>query len=248
MCYTNEQDESFALLCKPSLNLIDGQLVPKIVDHAARRHEIALAACRSISSRGLDNVTLAHIAQEAGYTTGMIAHYYETKWDVILAALRLMHDRLGEKLSGGIQAERSLAELLSDLLPSSPELKSESRAWLAFWAVAVSRPQLVRWSSSIHTDWRALIKRCVRAMTPAAAHWKDSLLEDVVSSIILFMDGLYVKALTRPSAYPTKDQIRLLRQHLEALIEWAERSAQPRPRTLGRSRTSVPAIKRSADL
>ena len=221
--------------------------MPKIVDHAARRHEIALAACRSISSRGLDNVTLAHIAQEAGYTTGMIAHYYETKWDVVLAALRLMHDRLGEKLSAGIQAERSLAELLSDLLPTNPELKSESRAWLAFWAVSVSRPKLVKWSSNIHTDWRALIKRCVCAMTPAAARWKDPLLEDVVSSIILFMDGLFIKALTRPSAYPPKDQMRLLRQHLEALIEWAERSAQRSRRALGSAGTAMPAIKRSAE-
>lgn len=222
--------------------------MPKIVDHAARRHEIALAACRSISSKGLDNVTLADIAQEAGYTTGMIAHYYETKWAVILAALRLMHDRLGEKLSDGIQAERSLAELLGDLLPTDPELKSESRAWLAFWAVAVSRPQLVKWSSKIHTDWRALIKRCIRATTPAAGHWQDSLLEDVVSSIILFMDGLYIKALTRPSAYPTKDQIRLLRFHLEALMQWADRSGGRISKSLGPSAATLPAIKRSAGL
>jgi AcrR family transcriptional regulator len=194
----------------------------------------------------LDNVTLADIAQEAGYTTGMIAHYYETKWDVILAALRLMHDRLGEKLSDGIQAERSLAELLSDLLPTDPELKSESRAWLAFWAVAVSRPQLVKWSSKIHTDWRALIKRCVRATTPAAGRWQDSLLEDVVSSIILFMDGLYIKALTRPSAYPTKDQIRLLRLHLEALMQWADRSGGRSSKSLSPSAPTLPAIKRSA--
>ena len=221
--------------------------MPKIVDHAARRHEIALAACRSISSRGLDNVTLAHIAQEAGYTTGMIAHYYETKWDVVLAALRLMHDRLGEKLSAGIQADRSLAELLSDLLPTNPEQKSESRAWLAFWAVAVSRPKLVKWSSDIHTDWRALIKRCICAMTPGAARWKEPLLEDVVSSIILFMDGLFIKALTRSSAYPPKDQMRLLGQHLEALIEWAERSAQRSRRALVTTGTAMPAIKRSAE-
>jgi AcrR family transcriptional regulator len=216
--------------------------MPKIVDHATRRHEIALAACRSISSKGLDKVTLADIAQEAGYTTGMLAHYYETKWDVILAALRLMHDRLGEKLSEGIQDDRSLAELLRDVLPTNPELKSESRAWLAFWAVAVSRPQLVKWSSKIHTDWRALIKRCIQATTPSAAHWKDSLLEDVVSSIILFMDGLYIKALTRPSAYPTKDQIRLLRSHLEALMEWAERSARCGSKTLSLSRATMPTV------
>ena len=63
--------------------------VPKIVDHAKRRDEIALVACQVVAEHGFERTTVARIAAAAGYTTGMVAHYYESKQDIILAALRL---------------------------------------------------------------------------------------------------------------------------------------------------------------
>jgi len=196
--------------------------MPKIVDHDKRRHEIALAACRAIAKKGLDAVTLADIAKESGYTTGMLAHYYSTKWDVILAALRLMHDRLEKRLSQRLNGQEiDLVDLLKDALPTNPEHRAESAAWLTFWGVAIGRPHLLKWSAKIHSDWRALVRYCVVETTPGARSWPPDLIEDVVSSIIFFMDGLYVKALTRASVYPPKDQVRLLRAHVDALMSWA---------------------------
>ena len=59
--------------------------MPKIVDHAKRRDEIALVACQVVASHGFEQATVARIARAAGYTTGMVAHYYESKQDIILA-------------------------------------------------------------------------------------------------------------------------------------------------------------------
>jgi AcrR family transcriptional regulator len=72
--------------------------MPKIVDHAARRDEIALVACRVVAEHGFENATVVRIAREAGYTTGMIAHYFDSKQEIILAALRLMLRRIEERL------------------------------------------------------------------------------------------------------------------------------------------------------
>ena len=58
----------------------------KIVDHAKRREEIALVACEVVAARGFEQATVARIARAAGYTTGMVAHYYESKQAIILAA------------------------------------------------------------------------------------------------------------------------------------------------------------------
>ena len=41
------------------------------------------------------------IAREAGYTTGMVAHYFDTKQDIIVAALRLILRRIEERLHAG---------------------------------------------------------------------------------------------------------------------------------------------------
>jgi TetR/AcrR family transcriptional regulator, transcriptional repressor of bet genes len=204
--------------------------MPKIVDHAERRHEIALAACQAIAKKGLDAVTLVDIAREAGCTTGMLAHYFSTKWDVILAALRLMHVRLEKRLSDGLRTrDIGLADLLEVALPTTPEHRAESAAWLTFWGVAISRPELLERTVEMHSDWRSLVRRCVVETTMGARSWPEDLIEDVVSSIVFFMDGVYVKTLTRASMFPAKEQTRLLRAHLKALVAWAEVEARQRP-------------------
>jgi TetR/AcrR family transcriptional regulator, transcriptional repressor of bet genes len=204
--------------------------MPKIVDHDERRQEIALAACQAIAKKGLDAVRLSDIAREAGCTTGMLAHYFTTKWDVILAALRLMHVRLERRLSDRLRdQEIGLADLLQDALPTTPEYRAESAAWLTFWGVAVSRPDLLKRTAQMHSDWRSLVRRCVLETTPAARTWPEELTEDVVSSIIFFMDGLYVKALTQPDLFPPKEQLRLWRAHIEALLSAASAVANQGP-------------------
>jgi AcrR family transcriptional regulator len=73
--------------------------MPKIVDHDQRRDEIALVACRVVADYGFDQATVVRIAREAGYTTGMVAHYFDTKQDIIIAALRLILRRIEERLT-----------------------------------------------------------------------------------------------------------------------------------------------------
>jgi TetR/AcrR family transcriptional regulator, transcriptional repressor of bet genes len=205
--------------------------MPKIVDHGERRQEIALAACQAIAKFGLDAVTLVDIATEAGCTTGMLAHYFKTKWDVIIAALRLMHVRLEKRLSDGLNTDNvRLEDILEDALPTTLEHRFESAAWLTFWGVAISRPELLDQTEQIHSDWRALVRRCVLRTTASSCSWSDELIEDVVSSIILFMDGMHVKALTRASMFPPTEQVRLLRAHVEALLAWADGEAARRAR------------------
>ena len=50
-------------------------------------------------SYGFEQATVARIAREAGYTTGMVAHYFDSKQDIILAALRLILRRIEERLT-----------------------------------------------------------------------------------------------------------------------------------------------------
>jgi len=59
--------------------------MPKIVDHA-QRGRIALVACRVVAEHGFDRASMVRIARAAGYTTGMLGHYFDTKQDIIIAA------------------------------------------------------------------------------------------------------------------------------------------------------------------
>lgn len=197
--------------------------MPKVIDHDQRRHDIAVAACRAINRYGLDTVTLAQIAREAGSTTGMLAHYFETKWDVILAALRLMHDRLEKRLTKRMEKKTTgLFELLTDALPLDQERMAEAAAWLTFWSSALKHPEMLEMTAKVHSDWRRIVERSIEQSYPPARLWAPTVMTEVISSIILFMDGLSVKALTRAESYPPKLQKEMLSNHLDRLLSWAD--------------------------
>ena len=90
--------------------------MPKIVDHEKRRDEIALIACRVVAQHGFEQATIVRIARAAGCTTGMIAHYFDTKQEIIVAALRLILRRIEERLTQA-QGTADLLALLSEALP-----------------------------------------------------------------------------------------------------------------------------------
>src|SRR3981081_4935918 len=95
--------------------------MPKIVDHAQRRDEIAHVACQVVAHYGFEKATVARIARAAGYTTGMVAHYYESKQDIILAALRLILLRIEERLTRERRSgEANLLKVLSGALDVRP--------------------------------------------------------------------------------------------------------------------------------
>ena len=68
--------------------------MPKIVDHELRRQELLAATWRVIARTGIVGVTTREIAREAGFSTGVLAHYFADKEDILAAALRLSHQQV----------------------------------------------------------------------------------------------------------------------------------------------------------
>src|SRR5579872_5455458 len=104
--------------------------MPKIVDHEQRRDQIALVACRVVAEHGFDQATIVRIAREAGYTTGMVAHYFDTKQDIIIAALRLILRRIEERLTRQAgEARTDLITVLAEALPIDEQRYIECAFW-----------------------------------------------------------------------------------------------------------------------
>ncbi len=124
--------------------------MPKIVDHARRRDEIAHVACQVVAHYGFERATVARIARGAGYTTGMVAHYYESKQDIILAALRLILLRIEARLMREREAgEANLLEVLSEALAVDAQRFTECAFWMAFWGQVSADKKLKRSSGSM---------------------------------------------------------------------------------------------------
>lgn len=192
--------------------------MPKVIDHGQRRDDIALAACRAVGRWGFDRLTVARIAAEAGYTTGMIAHYFDSKQDIVLAALRLiarrMEDRLSRRLAEG---GADLLDILAQALPVDDQRMLETSVWIGFWGEVRSDERVRAINLIVHGEWTALIRRCVTEAWPEVAELPEPRRRRVCGSIQLFLNGLSASAVTSPQDWPARDQIAYLAEHLERL-------------------------------
>ncbi|MFF7021090.1 TetR/AcrR family transcriptional regulator [Streptomyces klenkii] len=85
--------------------------VPKRVDHEERRRAIAEALWRIACARGLDGASLRDVAAEAGISLGQLQHYFSSKDEMLVFALKYL---------GGLAEERIRARLLGFAGPPSP--------------------------------------------------------------------------------------------------------------------------------
>ena len=197
--------------------------MPKIVDHAKRRDEIAQVACQVVARYGFEQATVARIARAAGYTTGMVAHYFESKQDIILAALRLMLLRIEERLTrernGG---EANLLSVLSESLPIDRQRVIECAFWLAFWGQVSADRKLKRLNAWVHREYMRLYTRCFAQHWPEWALWPLAVRDQVLRSVATCMNGLTAGAVTSPRDWPARTQIAHLSLQLDLLRGWAK--------------------------
>jgi TetR/AcrR family transcriptional repressor of bet genes len=196
--------------------------MPKIVDHDQRRDEIALVACRVVADYGFDQATVVRIAREAGYTTGMVAHYFDTKQDIIIAALRLILRRIDERLTPAAgQARPDLLQLLTEALPVDEQRYTECAFWIAFWGQVSADKRLKRINAWVHREYMRLFERCLARAWPEWARWTLGTRDQVLRSIVTFINGLTAGAVVSRSHWAPEQQIEQLRLHLQLLRGWA---------------------------
>ncbi len=198
--------------------------MPKIVDHAQRRDEIALVACRVVAEHGFDQATIVRIAREAGYTTGMVAHYFDSKQEIIIAALRLILRRIEERLTppNASGAGPDLLALLTEALPIDPTRFTECAFWTAFWGQVSADKRLKRINAWVHREYRRLFERCLDHCWPQWAGWTAATRDQVLRSLMTFINGMTASAVASPGDWPPEQQIGQLRLQLQLLEAWAE--------------------------
>jgi TetR/AcrR family transcriptional regulator, transcriptional repressor of bet genes len=196
--------------------------MPKIVDHAERRDEIALVACQVVASHGFEQATVARIARAAGYTTGMIAHYYESKQDIILAALRLILKRIEERLTRERDAgEANLLSVLAEALPLDDQRFTECAFWMAFWGQVSADSKLKRLNAWVHREYMRLFARCFAEYWPEWSTRPPGVRDQVLRSVVTCMNGLTAGAVTSARDWPAARQLEHLDLQLKLLRRWA---------------------------
>ena len=114
--------------------------MPRQVDHQQRRHRIAEAVWRLAVRGGLENVTLRHVAAEAGVPARQLQYYFGTRERLLLGALEILNtdaERRAAQRMGALgegPAPRELVRaILLELLPLDDERRETQIVYAAYF-------------------------------------------------------------------------------------------------------------------
>jgi AcrR family transcriptional regulator len=195
--------------------------MPKIVDHDARRAELAAAVWRLASREGLDAVTMRGVAAEAGWSTGAVAHYFADKEELVLFAFETVADRVGRRIVRAAEQGRGPLELvrgqLVEGLPLDAERRAEVRLWFAFLALAETRPRLARAGREAYREWRDRIAETLHDGQ------RQGLVDEAIdpareaAALVALVDGLAIQATFDPRGLTKERQLEVLGERLRGL-------------------------------
>jgi AcrR family transcriptional regulator len=194
--------------------------MPKKVDHDARREELVLAAWRVIAARGIDEVTIREIARESGYSSGVLAHYFENKDDLLAHALRLSHTRIQKRYDAELGAPLPVDQLrgiLLDNLPLDEQRELETRIEMSFWARALRNEALHEIQEQESETLRALLRELVVKAQADGVIAADHDVEEVLELLGAVIDGVSLHALLYPDRLPAEKQAKVMEFALRLL-------------------------------
>ena len=179
--------------------------MPAPTDHTVRRREVARAAVHSIARTGLEGATLRAVADEGGWSVGVVQHYFRNKSELLAAAVDYLAERTAGSLddqSGDEPVFDRLVAVLHRTLPASREPTSNYwRVWICFWAQATNDPRLATAVEAHAQLWRQRLATTIRAGQEDGSIRSDLNPDDEAAFLAAAVDGLGVTSAV-DSGYP----------------------------------------------
>jgi AcrR family transcriptional regulator len=195
--------------------------MPKVVDHEERRAELGAAVWRLASREGLEAVTVRRVAEEAGWSTGAVVHYFSGKEELLLFAFRTVADRVSGRLAAAEERTDEPLELartwLVQGLPLDAERQAEVRVWFAFLGLALTRPEFARAQRLTYRAWRGRVADLLQEAQRRGQVRADVDCSAAAAALVAVVDGLAVQATFEPRTLSGRRQAELVDQQLDAL-------------------------------
>ena len=176
--------------------------MPKIVDHEKRREQLAEAVWRVILRRGIAETTTREIAAETGWSTGVLAHYFKNKNEMLLYAIRLTLRRLRRHLKATIKDLSApldaLQVLACSILPLDAELRAEGQLWVNFWGLAVTNPSMAKESNKAYDNLTDMMSKLMLGGQQSGDFRKDIDVTEEAHALATLIYGIVLQATLDP--------------------------------------------------
>ena len=195
--------------------------MPRLIDHARRREDLAEAVWRLIAREGVGAVSVRSVAAEAGVSAGSLRHVLPSKGLMLSAAMELVIERgtrrfLDRPLEVASRAEA--VDWLGEMLPLDDERRLELQIHLALVAESAGHPELGELRTApddaVAAGCTTLLTLCREA--GLLRHGLD--LDDEVVRLHVLLDGLAFHMLGPRARVTPTQAARLLDEHLA--VRW----------------------------
>lgn len=183
-----------------------------------RRDALVKAAIAEIGEAGSLDVTVSQIARRAGMSSALAHHYFGSKEQMMVAAMRHILTLFGAEVRGALAMAKTPADRVEAIVRasfSSQNFRAETAAaWLNFYVEAQTSQPTRRLLGVYH---RRLRSNLVFAFRPLVADPEQA--AETVSALI---DGVYLRQVLRSDAMTNAEAIGLI-------LRAVDRLKDPRP-------------------
>lgn len=171
--------------------------MPKVGMEPIRKAALVKATIVEIGRAGSLDVTVSQIAKRAGMSSALAHHYFGSKEDMFLAAMRHILTLYGAEVRGALAAAEGPEARLRAILRASFSPGNFRReavgAWLNFWVLAQTVPEAKRLLAVYQRRLRSNLLACLRPLAGQRA-------ATVADGLGAMIDGLYLREVLKSGA------------------------------------------------
>ena len=186
-------------------------------DHDARRQDVARAVLCALGERGFANLTMRAVAAELGSSTGVLTHYFASKDELQVFALKALLDTVDQRARAvAAPGMPTLRALLLGMLPLTGEAAVANRIWISSRDVVLADAQLTAAYAATYAHSRDRLEGAIRS-AQAAGELDDVEPAELAAGLHAVALGVSVQAVLEPAAFPPERQIALIDTYLQHL-------------------------------
>lgn len=206
----------------------------KHADHEKRRAAFASAAFRVLARGGLPGLTVRAVAQEAGFTTGALVHYFPSKSQLFLAASEhaalIVRPRM-EQDEVAFDEIEGLRRVIYEALPLTAEARALWSVWLVFWDRGKTDPVIGKLAQARYAEWQGRLRRLLARAQAQGAIRTDADPDLLAQTATMLVDGIAIQTLRTSARVTGSRQKTIVDQWIAGLTDaWATDPAASTPR------------------
>ena len=187
------------------------------------RKKLLVATIDTISTEGLDGVTMSKVTKHAKLSRGMCNYHFETKEQLIKEAFQMVYHE-HETTWRHILCDKNrhpverMNEFITALLTPPIAETNKVAIWLAFWGVLSSRQMYFDLCTETDREYEKAVEDVLRQISGSNGHVNDLSLHAIAVSLTGLIDGLGLQYVISPGQLTPQEAILSCRAYLSSFF------------------------------